>query len=263
MHARVAIGKEKDRKPIDPPPIVQLLDKRNHGKSGLYDSPYLFMTSSLVSENYGESSDKDQELPSNYLVGSLVSSIHRLRDTDNVEGGFFVFGDLSVKREGRFRLRFTLYERDESSSSPSFYFVSELITNVFTVFSTKLFPGMADSTQLTRTFSNQGVKVRLRKDSSGMAARKRNRGVADVTDEFLDRQAKRSSYDRELPLNNYAVSDLGHMDPLHGVVSTAPPTSFLVAADAMSSSSSTPSRTAGLGMPLSASGYYFTGAHYY
>lgn len=225
--------------------------------------PYLFMTSSLVSENYGESPDKDQELPSNYLVGSLVSSIHRLRDTDNVEGGFFVFGDLSVKREGRFRLRFTLYERDESSSSPSFYFVSELITNVFTVFSTKLFPGMADSTQLTRTFSNQGVKVRLRKDSSGMAARKRNRGVADVTDEFLDRQAKRSSYDRELPLNNYAVSDLGHMDPLHGVVSTAPPTSFLVAADAMSSSSSTPSRTAGLGMPLSASGYYFTGAHYY
>ncbi|KAM4063169.1 velvet factor domain-containing protein [Hirsutella rhossiliensis] len=264
MHARVAIGKEKDRKPIDPPPIVQLLDKRNNGKSGLYDSPYLFMTSSLVSENYGESSEKDQELPSNYLVGSLVSSIHRLRDTDNVEGGFFVFGDLSVKREGRFRLRFTLYERDQSSSSPSFYFVSELVTNVFTVFSTKLFPGMADSTQLTRTFSNQGVKVRLRKDSSGMAARKRNRGVADVTDEFLDRQTKRSSYDRELPLNNYAVSDLGHMDPLHGVVTTAPPTSFLVAADAMSSSSSsTPSRSAGLGMPLSTSGYYFTGAQYY
>lgn len=27
-----------DRKPIDPPPIVQLLDKRSDGKSGLYDS---------------------------------------------------------------------------------------------------------------------------------------------------------------------------------------------------------------------------------
>ncbi|KJZ73757.1 hypothetical protein HIM_06875 [Hirsutella minnesotensis 3608] len=264
MHARVAIGKEKDRKPIDPPPIVQLLDKRHNGKSGLYDSPYLFMTSSLVPENYDETSNKDQELPSNYLVGSLVSSIHRLRDTDNVEGGFFVFGDLSVKREGRFRLRFTLYERDQSTSTPSFYYVSELVTNVFTVFSTKLFPGMADSTQLTRTFSNQGVKVRLRKDSSGMAARKRSRGVTDVTDEFLDRQTKRSSYDRDLPLNNYAVSDLGHMDTLHGVVSTAPPTSFLVAADAMSSStSSTPSRNAGLGIPLSTNGYYFTGAHYY
>ncbi|PFH57049.1 hypothetical protein XA68_15580 [Ophiocordyceps unilateralis] len=266
MHARVAIGKEKDRKPIDPPPIVQLLDKRHHGKSGLYDSPYLFMTSSLVPESYGESpSGKEQELPSNYLVGSLVSSIHRLRDTDNVEGGFFVFGDLSVKREGRFRLRFTLFERDQHSSSPSFYFVSELITNAFTVYSTKLFPGMADSTQLTRTFSNQGVKVRLRKDSSGMAARKRNRGVTDVTDDFIDRQTKRSSYDRELPLGNYGVSELGHMDGLHNVVSSsAPPNGYLVAgSDVLPSPSPSSSRNAGLGMPLSTSGYYFTGAQYF
>ncbi|PHH59725.1 hypothetical protein CDD81_2643 [Ophiocordyceps australis] len=221
MHARVAIGKEKDRKPIDPPPIVQLLDRRHDGKSGLYDSPYLFMTSSLVPEGYGEGSEKEQELPSNYLVGSLVSSIHRLRDTENVEGGFFVFGDLSVKREGRFRLRFTLYERDQRSTSPSFYFVSELVTNVFTVFPTKLFPGMADSTPLTRTFSNQGVKVRLRKDSSGMAARKRNRGVTDVTENMLDRQPKRSSYDRELPLTSYGVSELGHMDPMGGAAAAA------------------------------------------
>ncbi|RCI10278.1 hypothetical protein L249_8578 [Ophiocordyceps polyrhachis-furcata BCC 54312] len=272
MHARVAIGKEKDRKPIDPPPIVQLLDKRHNGKSGLYDSPYLFMTSSLVPETYGESpSGKDQELPTNYLVGSLVSSIHRLRDTDNVEGGFFVFGDLSVKREGRFRLRFTLFERDQHSSS--FYFVSELVTNAFTVYSTKLFPGMADSTQLTRTFSNQGVKVRLRKDSSGMAARKRNRGVADVTDDFLDRQTKRSSYDRELPIGNYAVSDMGHMDGglQHSsiVVSSAPPPltggHYLVAGtDHLPSPSSSSSRNAGLGgMPLPTSGYYFTGAQYF
>ncbi|PHH75196.1 hypothetical protein CDD80_2578 [Ophiocordyceps camponoti-rufipedis] len=271
MHARVAIGKEKDRKPIDPPPIVQLLDRRHHGKSGLYDSPYLFMTSSLVPETYGEGEGKDQELPSNYLVGSLVSSIHRLRDTDNVEGGFFVFGDLSVKREGRFRLRFTLFERDQHSSAPSFYFVSELITNAFTVYSTKLFPGMADSTPLTRTFSNQGVKVRLRKDSSGMAARKRNRGVADVcADDFLDRQTKRSSYDRDLPLANYAVSDLSHL----GVMTSAPPSGYLVAgSDVMPSPVPAPipppppppppPRNAGLGMPLSTSGYYFTGGPYF
>ncbi|RDA92398.1 hypothetical protein CP533_4734 [Ophiocordyceps camponoti-saundersi (nom. inval.)] len=284
MHARVAIGKEKDRKPIDPPPIVQLLDKRHNGKSGLYDSPYLFMTSSLVPETYGESSpDKEQELPTNYLVGSLVSSIHRLRDTDNVEGGFFVFGDLSVKREGRFRLRFTLFERDQHSSS--FYFVSELITNAFTVYSTKLFPGMADSTQLTRTFSNQGVKVRLRKDSSGMAARKRNRGVTDVTDDFLDRQTKRSSYDRELPLANYAVSDLGHLDGAGGlhqhhgsvVVGSAPPPPpppplpppppssghYLMAGTEVLPSPSSSSRNSGLGMPLPTGGYYFTGAQYF
>ncbi|POR36993.1 Uncharacterized protein TPAR_02808 [Tolypocladium paradoxum] len=260
MHARVAIGKEKDRKPIDPPPIVQLLDKRHDGKSGLYDSPYLFMTSSLVPENHGES-PKDQELPSNYLVGSHASSVHRLRDTDNVEGGFFVFGDLSVKREGRFRLRFTLYERDQHSPTPSFYFVSELITNVFTVFPSKLFPGMADSTPLTRTFSDQGVKVRLRKDSSGMAARKRSRGVTDASDSYLERQPKRSSYDREMPLNSYGVSELGHMDPMgggHGVVSTAPASDFIAATETMVSS-----RNAGMDLQLSTSGYYFAGPQYY
>lgn len=216
------------------------------------------MTSSLVQENYGESC-KDQELPSNYLVGSHASSVHRLRDTDNVEGGFFVFGDLSVKREGRFRLRFTLYERDQNSSTPSFYFVSELITNVFTVFPTKLFPGMADSTPLTRTFSDQGVKVRLRKDSSGMAARKRSRGVADASDNYLERQPKRSSYDRELPLNNYGVSELGHMDPMsHGLASTAPASDFITAAETMPSS-----RNPGMDLQLSTSGYYFAGPQYY
>lgn len=30
--------------------------------------------------------------------------------TSEIDGGFFVFGDLSVKIEGEFRLKFTLYE---------------------------------------------------------------------------------------------------------------------------------------------------------
>lgn len=62
-----------------------------------------------------------------YLSGSTVSSLHRLRDIDNSgkylfykiflchthlssDGGFFVFGDLAVKKEGRFRLQFSLFE---------------------------------------------------------------------------------------------------------------------------------------------------------
>ncbi|TWU75009.1 hypothetical protein ED733_006058 [Metarhizium rileyi] len=265
MHARVAVGKEKDRKPIDPPPIVQLIDKRSDGKSGLYDSPYLFMTSSLLPENYDELA-KGPELPSNYLVGSLASSIHRLRDTDNMEGGFFVFGDLSVKQEGRYRLRFTLYERDQNHPTPSFYFIGELITNVFTVFPAKLFPGMTDSTALTRTFSDQGVKVRLRKDSSTMAARKRNRQAnesSSTSSSLLDRQPKRPSYDREMPsLSNYALSELGHMDPISGsssLVTTAShnPNMFSVSGPLPTS------RGPGLDLQIPTSGYYFGGPQYY
>lgn len=61
------------------------------------------------------------------LSGTLVSSLHRLKDVDNAggypsalspcaylirtsDGGFFVFGDLSVKVEGEYRLRFSLFE---------------------------------------------------------------------------------------------------------------------------------------------------------
>lgn len=63
--------------------------------------------------------------PHQALAGTLVSSLHRLKDIDNsglctgpffscrltlADGGFFVFGDLSVKIEGEFRLRFSLFE---------------------------------------------------------------------------------------------------------------------------------------------------------
>lgn len=64
-----------------------------------------------------------------YLSGTTVSSLHRLRDIDNqgkscskvhlllidfffhsIDGGFYVFGDLSVKRNGIFKLQFSLFE---------------------------------------------------------------------------------------------------------------------------------------------------------
>ena len=79
------------------------------------------------------------------LSGTLVSSLHRLKDVDNLgmhlgsvehnilawcwlnitsDGGFFVFGDLSVKVEGEYRLQFSLFEMlkyvDTSSTSRSF-----------------------------------------------------------------------------------------------------------------------------------------------
>jgi hypothetical protein len=217
-------------------------------------------------ENYDEHS-KGPELPSNYLVGPLASSVHRLRDTDNAEGGFFVFGDLSVKQEGRYRLRFTLYERDQNDPIPSFYFIGELITNVFTVFPAKLFPGMTDSTALTRTFSDQGVKVRLRKDSSTMAARKRGRQVnesSSATSSLLDRQTKRPSYDRETPsLSNYGISDFGQMDSMAGsssLVTTASQNQNMFSVSGSLPASRGPSLDLHI---LPSSGYYFGGSPYY
>ncbi|KAI2103206.1 hypothetical protein LOZ33_001155 [Ophidiomyces ophidiicola] len=97
---------------------------------------------------------------SNALSGTLVSSLHRLKDVDNSDGGFFVFGDVSVRTEGRFRLKFNLFEmrRDEVVH------IRSILSNPFQVVPPKAFPGMTESTFLSRSFADQGVKLRIRKE---------------------------------------------------------------------------------------------------
>ncbi|PLB38263.1 protein vosA [Aspergillus candidus] len=157
--ARVAGGKEKERKPVDPPPIVQIRVK----EEGTYlaqhylQSPYYFMCCSL----YDSSDDSPVPVsPSTTLTGTLVSSLHRLKDVDNTDGGFFVFGDLSIKIEGDFRLKFTLFEMRKEVVT----YLKSTISDRFTVSPPKSFPGMAESTFLSRSFADQGVKLRIRKE---------------------------------------------------------------------------------------------------
>jgi hypothetical protein len=38
-------------------------------------------------------------------AGSIVSSLYHLRDTEGVEGAFFIFPDFSVRMEGTYRLK--------------------------------------------------------------------------------------------------------------------------------------------------------------
>lgn len=58
-----------------------------------------------------DDTDTKNPLPAKeYLSGATVLSLHRLRDIDNSDGGFFVFGDLAVKKQGHFRLAFSLFE---------------------------------------------------------------------------------------------------------------------------------------------------------
>jgi hypothetical protein len=71
-----------------------------------------------------------------------------------------VFGDLSVKVEGMFRLQFTLYEVRGTMVE----YIRTTTSDIFTVHAAKNFPGMSESTFLTRSFSDQGVRLRLRKE---------------------------------------------------------------------------------------------------
>lgn len=177
-HARVALGKEKDRKPIDPPPIVQLRRSlRKDPHQNFLHSPYYFMTCRLIAAD-----DHSEEPSSKSLLGTLVSSLHRLRDSDNQDGGFFVFGDLSVREEGTFRLMFSLFDLNRAEYDN----VATAVTAPFTVHPAKSFPGMTESTFLTRSFSDQGVRLRLRKDSRTMTTRKRNHQHAEVARKHSD-----------------------------------------------------------------------------
>ncbi|KAF9408980.1 hypothetical protein BGZ94_002123 [Podila epigama] len=158
--AKVCGIKERDRRPIDPPPIVQikLADAASDRHSDYLQSPYLFMCCNLVSASDPEG---DIIAPAHRaLAGTVVSSLNRLKDVDNSDGGFFVFGDMSVRIEGHFCLRFTLFEFVEGQVVQ----VMSALSSPLTVYSSKTFPGMAESTFLSRCFSDQGVRIRIRKD---------------------------------------------------------------------------------------------------
>lgn len=103
-HAKVAGVKDKDKKPVDPPPILALVI--NDPISSFHiQSPYLFVSAVLEDTDTEKSDRKSPQGPptQNALTGSTVSSLHKLKDIDNVETAFFVFGDLAVKKEGFYR----------------------------------------------------------------------------------------------------------------------------------------------------------------
>ncbi|KAI9280669.1 velvet factor [Sporodiniella umbellata] len=113
-------------------------------------------------KNYIDSVNFDQVKsgPINTLSGQTTSSMYKLKDINNQDGGFFVFGDLSVKLEGEFRLKFCMFEINSLGASN----LKCIYSDAFQVYSSKNFPGMLESTFLSRSFSDQGARIRIRKE---------------------------------------------------------------------------------------------------
>ncbi|KAI9332828.1 velvet factor-domain-containing protein, partial [Obelidium mucronatum] len=195
QRARVCGYSISDRRPIHPPPIVKIEGKYKGNTSTLvmfaslwsqdlqhdvsyshksHDGPSLEYT--LIEEDGAVSPQQQQQPPSKkakynvqpsvgytakqVLMGQLVAVCSTLIDTDRDHGLFFVFHDLAVRSSGFYRLRFDLYEMSSSrkASTP----LSMTHSNVFQVFSPKTFPGITETTDLSRCFARQGVKIRLR-----------------------------------------------------------------------------------------------------
>ncbi|EEH16488.2 hypothetical protein PABG_06575 [Paracoccidioides brasiliensis Pb03] len=114
------------------------------------------------------------------LIGSLSASAFRLTDPDDKIGVWFVLQDLSVRTEGSFRLKMnfvnvgTQTQSQEQSpggtpSSPvinvgSAPVLASVFSDVFQVYSAKKFPGVIESTPLSKCFAFQGIKIPIRKD---------------------------------------------------------------------------------------------------
>ncbi|KAI0137322.1 velvet factor-domain-containing protein [Xylariales sp. AK1849] len=176
-----------DRRPVDPPPIVRLvvLEGEDIGNAKDVTMDYnsdFFLFVSL--ENARPMAHGRVQTPAAtsppVLTGVPVSACCYLdRPTP---AGYFLFPDLSVRHEGRYKLIFRLYERNKDAQDLNmadpvdqpeslededglfFTFLNEVRSAAFTVFSAKKFPGLAESTPLSRTVAEQGCRVRIRRD---------------------------------------------------------------------------------------------------
>jgi hypothetical protein len=137
------------------------------------------------------------------LTGTPVAGMAHLERPH--PAGYFIFPDLSVRHEGKYRLGFSLYEElkevedmdpevadnPEKHKNPHVSHRLEVKSAPFTVFSAKRFPGLAESTSLSKVFAEQGCRVRIRRD-----VRMRRRGAdkpQDYDEEDYDTKARPSA----------------------------------------------------------------------
>ncbi|KAK5173030.1 velum formation- protein [Saxophila tyrrhenica] len=172
-----------DRRPVDPPPIVRLKifevddQSKNDVTFGMNANYFLFATleQARVMAN-GRVGSQDQK-GLTVLTGTPVAGMVCLERPD--PAGYFIFPDLSVRHEGYYRLSFSLYEelreakdedqgeevpRTNGNDGSHVTHRLEVKSKPFQVYSAKKFPGLTESTSLSRTVAEQGCRVRIRRD---------------------------------------------------------------------------------------------------
>jgi hypothetical protein len=103
------------------------------------------------------------------LIGSLSVNAFRLTNTENKVGFWFVLQDLSVRTEGIFRLKMNFVDVGSGQGNNTLNtgrapVLATCFSDQFQVFSAKKFPGVIESTPLSKAFAAQGIKIPIRKD---------------------------------------------------------------------------------------------------
>lgn len=207
--ARACGQGERDRRTIDPPPILQLsltdFDSENPDDMAKLRWPMNIVHCALHSTGQ-QPSDTDvagqdvstikdpnnSDKHSRRLMGTLVANPFIGMDPEaqptskenSGTGCFFIFHDLSCRQNGLYRLHFTLVSLNVESlalgaRAPT---IATVESDVFEVYSAKDFPGMRASSLLTRSLKAQGANVQVKKGSEGKVGQKVKRKTATESD---------------------------------------------------------------------------------
>ncbi|ORX90449.1 hypothetical protein K493DRAFT_317977 [Basidiobolus meristosporus CBS 931.73] len=186
--ARMCGFGERDRRPIDPPPIVKLITLKEDGSPNsipidstsfvvhvdLWSSDCqkdcnVLLSTSGTHTRQGASSafvTSDKGVYSRNLVGSLVSSAYNLSDHNGEKGIFFIFPDLSIRTEGKYCLRFLFTDLSQTDQFPHSMVRTWVYSAPFSVYPAKSFPGVTVITELSKSFAKQGIKLAMRRPGS-------------------------------------------------------------------------------------------------
>ncbi|KAL8820974.1 MAG: hypothetical protein Q9191_007408 [Dirinaria sp. TL-2023a] len=207
---------ERDRRVIDPPPIVQLsladYDPTSPEDVAELKHSLLVVQCTLLSVPSQSSwtgalqdvtaipEPNDTGRLTRKLTGTLVASpfvgvdleAPSSRDENARIGCFFIFPDLSCRQVGCYRLRFHIMKMgpgmlNVGGSTP---IVRTVESNNFEVYSAKDFPGMRASTALTKDLKRQGASVSVKKGNEGLARRgnrKRTSSPSETNEEPSER----------------------------------------------------------------------------
>ncbi|CAJ0760261.1 259_t:CDS:2, partial [Entrophospora sp. SA101] len=135
-----------------------------------------------------------------------------------IDGGFFVFGDISIRVEGRYRLRFSLFEVIKNEV----IHLQSIISDIFTIYSAKAFPGASESTFLSRSFSDQGVRIRIRKEHRGLSKRSKPEIIQPTEKLSLEPYYSSSSSSSHYTTSDYLINNNNSPNYLQNTGYTSP-----------------------------------------
>jgi Velvet factor len=153
-HAKLWVPSDEERRPVDPPPIIELTQL----KTPLIPLLQLRVQCTIWSE-CGEKLPV-QEKYAGVLIGKRLVGPYEFQD-DRESRIFFIYPDLCIGVAGQYRLKFDLLHVSPQSGITPNQVIAECISHTLVVYA-KHFPGMMHSTKLTKAIAAQGFKIDVR-----------------------------------------------------------------------------------------------------